>query len=562
MNRQLSFPRAALGSIALAAPTFSQCPEWSTEFHAAGVDGGVYTFLQHDSGSGPRMYVGGDFDSVGPVKANHIAVWDGVAFSSLGDGLPGAVYAMAWFDDGNGPALYAGGNDFLAVWDGATWTDFGAQGNVRAMHVYDEGNGPALFVGGVLLNAIGGVTARGLARFDGTAWSQVGAGVSGRVRALEVYDRGQGGTPLRRRRLLRGRRRDDEQHHVLGRSELQRARHGSLDFRLLRSRRSPLLKVYDDGLVGGPSLYVGGFYFRGANRNWMRWSAAGWDPLPTSPGAVSGLTVADLGAGEQLFVSGLDSTVAFSWDGAIQTDIDLGGELDLRTVGAFDDGASSSVWFGSGYGGINATAHGQRPNRLVVWNGVQAETVIDGKGLGTGRFDGQPSVLHTHDFGSGPELVAGGKFASAGGEAAQLVAAFDGDDWRPLGDNLDGWNVLDLASFDDGSGLHLYACGNDLTTTTGSRACARFNGTSWEDFGGGIDNFSEACELVVFDEGSGERLFIGGDFTSIGSTGIDYFARWNGSTWTSVGGGLSSGSIFGGVGAAVIFDDGSGRRCT
>ena len=136
---QSTLVRAAFASIALALPTSAQCPEWSTEFHAAGVDGALYAVLQHDSGSGPRMYVGGDFDSVGPVRANYIAVWDGVSFSSLGVGPPGAVHAMAWYDDGSGPALYVGGNDFLAVWDGAAWTTIGAQGDVRAMHVHDDG---------------------------------------------------------------------------------------------------------------------------------------------------------------------------------------------------------------------------------------------------------------------------------------------------------------------------------------------------------------------------------------------------------------------------------------
>ena len=317
--------------------------------------------------------------------------------------------------------------------------------------------------------------------------------------------------------------------------------------------------MYDDGLVGGPSLYVGGYFRRAANRDWMRWSAAGWDPLPTPAGWVGGMTVADFGSGEELLVAGFESTLAFSWDGASVTNIDLGGVLDLRTVGTFDDGTSTSAWFGSGYGGINATFHGQRPNRLILWDGAQAATALEGKGIGTGRFDGQPATLHVHDFGAGPELVAGGKFASAGGARAQLVAAFDGTDWRPLGANLNGWNVLDLESFDDGNGSRLYACGNDVSTSgAGPRACARFNGTSWEDFGGGIDNFGDACELVVFDEGGGERLFIGGDFNSIGSTGIDYFARWDGTTWTQVGGGISGSSSFAGVGAAVIFDDGTG----
>ena len=59
--------------------------------------------------------------------------------------------------------------------------------------------------------------------------------------------------------------------------------------------------------------------------------------------------------------------------------------------------------------------------------------------------------------------------------------------------------------------------------------------------------------LVTFDNGSGTALYAGGGFTSAGGIPASYIARWDGASWSSVGGGVSAG-----VGDLVVFDDGSG----
>lgn len=69
-----------------------------------------------DDGSGPALYAGGSFSTAGGVTVNHVAKWDGTAWSALGGpggiGTSGSVGAIAVYDDGGGPDLYAGG-DFL-----------------------------------------------------------------------------------------------------------------------------------------------------------------------------------------------------------------------------------------------------------------------------------------------------------------------------------------------------------------------------------------------------------------------------------------------------------------
>jgi hypothetical protein len=162
----------------------------------------------YDDGSGPALYVGGSFFGAGGVPANNIARWDGANWTALGSGVSGAhvgVHALLAYDDGTGPALYVGGifataggstANGIARWNGTSWSSFGngtndPYGGVFALAVYDDGSGPALYAGGSF-TAIAGTAADNIARWDGAAWSAVGAGVGGGVGALCVHDDGSG----------------------------------------------------------------------------------------------------------------------------------------------------------------------------------------------------------------------------------------------------------------------------------------------------------------------------------------------------------------------------------
>ncbi len=189
----------------------------------------VEDIVAFDDGSGPAIYFGGDFNrafhepqggiiELVSIEARNIVRWDGAAWSDVGGGLGafGSVNAMAVFDDGTGEALYVTGDirtnvgapfDSIGRWDGSAWTGLGgpfrfsdgAQGFPEALVVYDDGTGPALYVGGRFDEAPGGVPARNVARWDGTTWSAVGAGLGDGtrypddvVRSLTAYDDGSG----------------------------------------------------------------------------------------------------------------------------------------------------------------------------------------------------------------------------------------------------------------------------------------------------------------------------------------------------------------------------------
>ncbi|MBT8485278.1 MAG: hypothetical protein HKO59_01740 [Phycisphaerales bacterium] len=168
----------------------------------------------YDDGTGPALYVAGNYADVGGTTFDFITRWDGSTWSDVGGsglggaGIPLIAIAMEVFDDGRGPALYVGGRfgsiggvaaSHIGRWDGTTWEPLGsglsgagAGTGAHAMAVYDDGRGPALYVGGQSFTTAGGVAVSRIARWDGTSWSAVGDGFNSTVWDLRVFDDGSG----------------------------------------------------------------------------------------------------------------------------------------------------------------------------------------------------------------------------------------------------------------------------------------------------------------------------------------------------------------------------------
>jgi hypothetical protein len=166
----------------------------------------VLALTIYKNSDGAALYVGGAFASAGGnTFAANIFRWDGATLSPLGRGTNGEVDALAVF---NGE-LYVGGyfnqvfqSDGTAVtaskiarWNGTAWSPVGAgmvSGTgyfVWAMNAFDDGAGPALFVGGQFNLASPGA-ASNIARWDGAAWTALGATfpLNGQVKALAPFD--------------------------------------------------------------------------------------------------------------------------------------------------------------------------------------------------------------------------------------------------------------------------------------------------------------------------------------------------------------------------------------
>ena len=584
------------GLFGLSSAVSAQCARWASGFDSYGGGLDVRAIAVHDDGTGPAVYAGGVFEIVrfgagGPEP--------------LGGGISGTVEALAVFDDGSGPALYAAG-DFddaggvpaanIARWDGVAWTPLGSglDDRARALRVHDDGSGPALYVGGRFSTA-GGVSADRVARWDGAAWTALGGSVGllgHEVLALEAYDDGSGPALYAGCALSGGGANGIARWDGAGWSALGPGTNGNVN----------ALAVFDDG--GGPALFVGGDFSTagpGPARALARWDG-GWSA--TSFSAITGdsvreLAVHDDGSGPALVVASwtFGDDLVSRYDGSSWTTL-----ASLPGAGGQKVHALASVDVGAGprlhLGGTFTEVEGVRARTIARRDGSTWSPLATGVGI-----SGLVNALATHDDGGGEALYAAGNFSIAGTVDVSAIARFDGSAWSPLDATLISGGFRALASFDDGGGPALFAGGDSPTlgldpTTAGVlrwdgagwstagtgiqgpvyalephddgtgpalyagglfqggglNRIARWDGNTWSVVGGGV-RFNHAVQaLEAFDEGQGARLFAGGRFSAIDSQLTMRIARWDGSLWTAVGGGLSGGDVH----ALAVYDGGSG----
>ncbi len=106
--------------------------------------------------------------------------------------------------------------------------------------------------------------------------------------------------------------------------------------------------------------------------------------------------------------------------------------------------------------------------------------------------------------------------------------------------------------FNDGTGDALYVGGQfAVAGDTLAANIAKWNGTTWSAVGAGIDG--EVFALKVFDSGEGPKLYAGGSFTTAGGVSAKNIAQWDGTNWLPLRIGVA-----GTVRALEVFDDGGG----
>ncbi len=176
--------------------------------YQSGQTGTVEAFTVHDDGTGPALFVAGRFDLAGATAAANIARWRNGQWSAVEGGLTGtSMYlggaALTSYDDGTGPALYVGGDFSLANnvpvhgvarRRGTTWEDVGggvaiSNGGayVSSFRAFDDGNGPALFAGGFFTTA-GTSPSHFNARWRNGSWSELGFQLSGLILSPSGFD--------------------------------------------------------------------------------------------------------------------------------------------------------------------------------------------------------------------------------------------------------------------------------------------------------------------------------------------------------------------------------------
>ncbi len=130
-------------------------------------------------------------------------------------------------------------------------------------------------------------------------------------------------------------------------------------------------------------------------------------------------------------------------------------------------------------------------------------------------------------------LYAGGHFFNNGTLTVNHIAKWNGTSWDSLGSGMDQ-DVYSVAIYNG----ELYAGGHFLSAGgTNCSYIAKWDGATWQPVGGGMN--SDVGYLHVY---NGE-LYAGGAFTNAGGIPAAYIAKWNGTTWDSLGSGLAGNSV-------------------
>ncbi len=449
------------------------------------------------------VYLGGHFTACDDAPASMIVAFKPQTgrFQALGrgagNGVNSTVYALAV----SGSDLYVAGSftqagdqpaNSIARWNGSSWSSLGtglvpgANSYINALAV----SGGDLYVGG-RFTQIGGQPANNIARWNGGTWSPLGTATVNGV-----------------------------------------ARDGGL-------------ASVNSLAISGSDLYVGGAFTEAggqpANRI-ARWDGTRWSSVGT--GAANGIGAGasvnaiammggDLYAGGQFTqAGGQPANNLARWNGSVWSP--LGDGVPLGSLSYVSDIAVS----GSDLyvGGEFTAAGGQPANNIARWDGSQWSS------LGTGAGNGVNHAVRALAA-SGGDLYVGGFFRQAGTQPANYIARWNGS-WSSLGgakDNGVAGLIYALAVF--AGDLHV---GGQFAEVGGqpTNAIARWNGSRWSTLGTGLSNGLNGVEVRAFAI-SGGALYVGGRFNEAGGQPANNVARWNGSSWSSLGTGV--GDEFSGV---------------
>lgn len=452
---------------------------WSTLKAAGATNGGtnnnVNVLVPASEGG---IYVGGGFTTAGDINAQHLAKWDGSAWSTVGGGVDFNVNSLTV----DGTNFYASGyirtgpeeegvyTDYISRWDGvsASWSQMAESADESLGDIAVMGDGTLYASGG--FTRIEGVVAPGIARWTGSAWealSAPGNGIKGDVRAL-VRD-GQG-------------------------------------------------NLY----AGGSFSIAGGVPVKNiAKWDGTRWSALG-SGMDQTVEALALDSQGNLYAGGRFTTAGgVNAAGLAKWDGANWQEIELDttGEWEQTPqVYALLFDSEDNLYVGGYFGDFSSWGVN---NILLIKSSGGRSDMVNG-------LNGSVSALALDQNGV---LYAGGGFTEASDFNTYLplnhVAYFTGNRWYALGNGVDG-SVNDLAV---DANNQVYAGGN--FTSPGAKV-AHWDGITWSAVGSGMD---EIVKALIIQNGT---LIAAGRFTSAGGTPANNIAAWDGNNWSALGSGTNT----------------------
>jgi hypothetical protein len=187
-------------------------------------------------------------------------------------------------------------------------------------------------------------------------------------------------------------------------------------------------------------------------------------------------------------------------------------------------------------GGTFLQAGCTQVSRIASWDGSSWDSV--GCGISSNLLEGM-CALTTY----GSDLIGGGDFFGVGcwpGIPANGIARWNGSSWSALGSGMSGGAPLTVVYALTVYGGNLIAGGN-FTQAGGISAnyIAKWNGSSWSPLGTGMSHTLMIPAVYALTVYNG-NLIAGGYFTHAGGNPASNIALWNGSTWSPLGSGINS----------------------
>lgn len=496
--------------------------------------------------------------------------------------------ACSWDPDGPGPLpavlAVAGSFDFagdqvlrdFATYDrnARRWAPIGTGGptgpgtkRIHAMAALPNGD---LVVAG-RFTAIAGVAANGVARWDGSTWHPLGAGLTTTVNDLAVLPNGDlavavdGGDSVQR---WNGTTWQPVGAGLTGSSATALLALPNGDLIAGGVFAAPLGNVIRfDGttwtslgpVVGGTvrslarqtngDILVGGLVGTGVSGGTgiLRWDGANWTtPAPWQSGNGSVAKILALGngafliAGDIAFAGGPTNLLldVALWNGTTwQT---LGSGLTPTSASSCEMLAlmpNGEIVIGGQFDGVDGTGAAN----IATWNGTAWSS------LGAGPV----GAVRARAWLPNGDLVVGGDFTRMGDAAVRYLARFDGTHWSGLGVAFDG-PVTSLLRLPNGD----LVVGGAFTAPF--ERVALYDGTSWKALGYGLPGATLASVQSLVRLANGDLL--------AGGTGLtDGVARWDGGTWHATGNApdancllqRSDGTVFVGTASGVRQWDGN-----
>lgn len=274
------------------------------------------------------------------------------------------------------------------------------------------------------------------------------------------------------------------------------------------------LTVFNDELIAGGNFTTAGGV---SASNIARWNGASWMPLGTGTSGtfpdvlclyVHGNWL--IAGGSFTSAGGISTNRIARWNGTIWRRLGPGFDSGVFALGAYDGDLIAGGQFGESGGG--GGGGGSEFNHIARWNGQNWLQMNSGINLDVRAVTNEST-----------EFIAGGESFDP------AIHRWNGLYWQPM-DNVIG-PIYALAVYDN----ELIAAGG-FTQIGGANAnyIARWNGTSWQSLGSGMNGW--VYSLLVCNG----KLFAGGSFTLAGGANAKRIACWDGTNWAPLGTGMNS----------------------